>query len=297
MVDYRLYSLIKVVENGSYVKAARELSLSQPAVSQHIRQLEETLGVKIFEHAHNRITLTAEGEIVVKYARRMIALSNNLKTALKDEREQIRSLTIGITHTAESSSIIEALAACLNSYPDMNIKILTFTTDNLYKSLKNYELDFAFVEGKTNDPSLSYIMLDTDCLVLAVPPDHRLASQSMVSISQLKAEKLILRLPHSNTRVLFEAALESNGLNIGDFNVIMEIDSIATIRDLICHSFGVSVLAKSACVSEVKRGKLAVLSIENLSMMREINVVSLKDFEHPEILREIVKKYNDMQRR
>ena len=111
MVDYRLYSLIKVVENGSYVKAARELSLSQPAVSQHIRQLEESLGVVIFEYAHNRISLTAEGEIVVKYARRMIALSNNLKTALKDEREQIRSLTIGITHTAESSSIIEALAA------------------------------------------------------------------------------------------------------------------------------------------------------------------------------------------
>ena len=214
MVDYRLYSLIKVVENGSYVKAARELSLSQPAVSQHIRQLEESLGVVIFEHAYNRISLTAEGEIVVKYARRMIALSNNLKTALKDEREQIRSLTIGITHTAESSSIIEALAAYINNYPDINIKILTFTTDNLYKSLKNYELDFAFVEGKTNDSSLSYMMLDTDCLVLAVPPDHRLASQSMVSISQLKAERLILRLPHSNTRVLFEAALESNGLSI-----------------------------------------------------------------------------------
>ena len=153
------------------------------------------------------------------------------------------------------------------------------------------------MEGKTADPALSYTMLDTDCLVLAVPPDHRLASQSMVSISQLKAERLILRLPHSNTRVLFEAALESNGLSIEDFNVIMEIDSIATIRDLICHGFGVSVLAKSACLNEVKRGKLAVLSIENLSMMREINIVSLKDFEHPEILNEIVKKYNDMQRR
>lgn len=297
MVDPRLYSLIKVVDTGNYTKAAEQLALSQPAVSQHIRQLEEMLGVKIFGRAHNRILLTAEGEIVVKYARRLIAISNNLNMALKNKREQIRSLRIGITHTAESSFIIQALAAYISDYPDLNIKILTLTTDNLYLSLKNYELDFAFVEGKINDRSLSFIMLDTDCMVLAVPPDHKLAAQSMVTISQLKEEKLILRLPNSNTRVLFESALESIGLNLSDFNVSMEIDSIATIKDLIRHGFGVSILAKSTCVNEVKEGKLVMLSVENLSMIRETNIVCLKDFEHPEILHGIVRKYNEMQRR
>ena len=231
MVDARLTSLIKIVETGSYTRAAAELSLSQPAVSQHIRQLEDQLGVKLFEHAHNKTTLTAEGEIVVKYARRMAALSHNMRQALKNEREKIRSLTIGITHTAESSTIIEALAAYFNDFEGMNIKVLTFTTDNLYTSLNNYELDFAFVEGKTKDPSLGYMMLDTDSLVLAVPPGHRLASQSMLTIDQLKAERLILRLPNSNTRNLFEAALRSRGLSLDEFNISMEIDSIATIKE------------------------------------------------------------------
>lgn len=297
MVDTRLNSLIKIVETGSYTKAAEQLSLSQPAVSQHIRQLEELLGVKIFEYAHNRLSLTAEGELVVKYARRMIALYGNLRQALKNEREQIRSLTVGITHTAESSMIIEALAAYISAFGGLNMKILTNTTDKLYASLKNYELDFAFVEGKTNDPSLSYMMLDTDCLVLAVPPNHRLASRSMVTISQLQKERLILRLPNSHTRDLFEASLESQGLRLEDFNVTMEIDSIATIKDLILHGFGVSVLAKSACINEVKNGKLAVLSVENLSMMREINIVCQKTFEHQELLHGIVKKYNEIQKR
>ena len=296
MVDYRLYSLIKVVENGSYVKAARQLALSQPAVSQHIRQIEETLGVRIFEHAHNRISLTKEGELVVRYARRMIALSDRLKTSLKDERKKIRSLTVGMTHSAESNFIIEALAAYTAASPDLKMKILTFTMDNLYTSLKNYELDFAFVEGKTSDPSLSYTMLDTDCLVLAVPTGHKLAARSTVTIAQLKAEKLILRLPQSNNRVLFEAALESNGFRLSDFNVTMEVDCIPTILDLVCHGFGVSVLAKSACMNEVKNGKLAILSVENLSMVREINLVCLKDYEHPELLRGIVKQYNEMQK-
>ena len=297
MVDTRLCSLIKIVETGSYTKAAAKLGLSQPAVSQHIRQLEETLGVKIFEHAHKKFQLTPEGEIVVNYARRMVALSNNMELALKNEREKIRSLTLGITHSAESSAILEALAAYFDDRDGMNLKVITSTKDNLYSMLKNYELDFAFVEGKTNDPSLRYMMLDTDCLVLAVPPEHRLARQSMITINQLKQEKLILRLPNSNTRSLFTASLESQNLSIDDFNVAMEIDSIASIKDLIYRGFGVSVLAKSACMDELKKGRLAALTIENLSMIREINIVYPKDYEHTDLLHGIVSKYNEVQRR
>ena len=111
----------------------------------------------------------------------------------------------------------------------------------------------------------------------------------MVTISQLKQEKLILRLPNSNTRTLFEASLESHGLRLDEFNVVMEIDSIATIRQLIRHGFGVSVLAKSACINEVKKGLLAILTIESLSMIREISLVYRKDFEHPELLNGIIK--------
>lgn len=297
MVDYRLLSLLKIVETGSFTKASSQLGLSQPAVSQHIRQLEEYWHVKIFEHAHNRFSLTPEGELIVRYAQRMAALSNNLKQALKNEKEQIHSLTIGITHTAESSAIIEALAAYTNNLDRLNLKILTNTTDNLYTMLRSFELDFAFVEGKIADPAFRYLMLDTDCLVLAVPPTHRLAKQSTISINQLKEERLILRLPNSNTRNLFSASLETQGLSIDDFNVAMEIDSIASIKDLIRRGFGVSILARSACMDEIRKEKLVVLSVENLSMMREINIVYLKGYEHLDFLNGIVKQYNEMQRK
>ena len=294
MVDNRLYSLLKVVELGSYTKAAEQLSLSQPAVSQHIRQLEDSLNVKIFEHAHNKFRLTSEGEIVVKYARQMIALENNLEQALKNERGRTRSLTIGITHTAESSAIIEALVACTNRYEGLNLRILTNTADQLYAMLKNYELDFAFIEGRSSDPDLGYLMLDTDCLVLAVAPDHPLAQKSMITIDQLKKEKLLLRLPNSNTRKLFEATLKSQNLAIEDFNITLEIDSVASIKDLVRRGFGVSVLARSAWLDEQRKKKLCLLTIENLSMVRETNIVYRKSFEHTELLRGIVEMYNEM---
>ena len=226
----------------------------------------------------------------------MIALYRNMEQTLKNEREQLRSLTIGITHTAESSAIIEALAAYTNKYENLNLRILTNTADQLSTMLKNYELDFAFIEGKSSDPSLCYMMLDTDCLVLAVAPEHGLAGQSMVTVSQLMKERLILRLPNSNTRNLFEASLESQNLNINDFNITLEIDSIASIKDLVRRGFGVSVLARSACLDEQRKKKLALLTIENLSMVRETNIVYRKDYEHPELLQGIVKQYNEMQR-
>lgn len=296
MIDTKYYSLLKVVETGSYTKAAKALSLSQPAVSQHIRLLETEFGIRIFERSRNQSRLTKEGKILVKYVRKMVALQDHLERDLKNERNKITSLTIGVTHTAESNAIVEALAAYVSMNDGMNIKIVTDSIDNLYHMLKNYELDFALVEGRINDASFHYILLDTDCLVLAVSPQHKLASQDTITISDLKKEKLILRLPNSNTRNLFAASLESQDLSIDDFNVILEIDNIATIKDLIRRDFGVSVLAKSACMDELKKKKIYALSIENLSMIREVNLVYTKDFEHPELLQEIARKYNEMRK-
>ena len=115
----------------------------------------------------------------------------------------------------------------------------------------------------------------------------------MVTLNDLKKEKMILRLPNSGTRNLFVSHLESNGMSIDDFNVILEVDNIATIKDLIRREFGVSILPKSACLDELKKGKISLLPVENLSMTREINLVYHMDFGHARILHDIFKTYNE----
>ena len=296
MMDTKLLSRLRVTETGSYTRAAESLSLTQPAVSQHIRQLEAEYGFKLLERSHNKFCLTPKGELLVKYARRIQAMYARMEQAMRSDREELRALTIGITHTAESSAIIEALAVYVQQFDDLSLKIITNTSDNLYGMLKNYELDFAFVEGRYDDDSLRYLTLDTDRLVLVVPPDHALAEAVTVSVNQLKKERLILRLPNSNTRNLFSASLESQNLSVADFNVIMEIDSVATIKDLVRRGFGVSVLAHSACLEELRKGELAALTVEGLSMMRQIHLVCRRDYEYGELLDGIAKQYNLMQR-
>lgn len=296
MIDPKLTTLLKVNETGSFSRAAEQLSLTQPAVSQHIRQLEKDLGVKLFNRSEGGMKLTAEGEIAVKYAKRILALYMGLKQTLEDEKSHMTRLSVGVTHTSESNLITEVLAKYCNMRSGMRLTIFTDAINNLYSKLQTYELDLAIVEGKITDPGYSSILLDTDYLVLAVSPNSPLAKKSMVTLDELKREKMILRLPNSGTRNLFVSHLESNNVSIDEFNVILEVDNIATIKDLIRRDFGVSILARSACMDEVRKGKLIVLPVENLSMVREINMVYHKDFAHVDILQDIARMYYEIAR-
>ncbi len=293
MLDNRVYTLLKVCECGSFVAASEKLNITQPAVSQHIRSLEEELGIKIFERSRSGIVLTKQGEIAVDAAKKLAAIYAGLRDTLASGAALTGNLTVGVTHTAESNPISEALARYCAPNPGTKIKMITDTISDLYSKLKTYEIDLAIVEGRIRDPAIKYLLMDTDYLVLAVATDHPLARKSMVTLEELKKERMILRLPSSGTRNLFEAHLESNNMAISDFNVVLEVDNIATIKDLIRRNFGVSVMARSACLDELKKGKIATLPVENLSMMREINIAYLADFSRLDLLRDIVNSYNE----
>jgi len=292
MIDIRLYTLLAVVEFNNYTRAAEHLSLTQPAVTQHIKQLEKELNIKIFYRVGKEIKPTNEGNVVIQYARRNIALYERMKQSILDEQHHVRRLTVGITHTAESNAVAEVLGRYSSKNPGTTITIISGSINNLYNMLQNYEIDLAVVEGRFQDANINSLLLDTDALILVVSNNNPLARKSMVTINELKKQPLILRRPSSGTRNLFTAHLESINMSLDDFNVILEVDNIATIKDLIRRDIGVSILARSVCLDELKKGKITVLPIENLSMIREINILYHRDFKHVDILESIMKEYN-----
>ena len=294
VIDPKAISIVKIAEVGSFTKAADELCITQPAISQHVRIMESELGVKLFDRVHNEIRLTSNGRLVVKYLKRMISLSNNMLHAIEDEKTRITSVSVGITHTVESSTIIEAIARYASLNDGLSIKIIADSAENLHRMLKNFELDFLIIDGRIDDAGVNNVLLGSDSLVLVTSPSHSLANKNVVTVEELKKESLILRLPDSNTRQLFNKALRKQNISIDAFNVILEIDNIATIKDLVRQNMGVSVLAKSACMDEIRKGKLSVLNIENLSMIRETNIIYSRDFEHPEVIQGVIQTYNEM---
>ena len=291
MLDPKLDTLLLVAEKRNFTRAAQALSLTQPAVSHHISQLEEELGVRLFVRGNGDLMLTPEGETVLRYVRRMKALEKKMAEELQEAGRRLTRLRIGITHTAESSIVAEVLARYTNENPGISITIVTDNINNLYDMLENFELDLAVVEGRSTRPELSALMLDTDYLVCVLANTHPLSHSSMITLDEIRQEKLILRLPNSETRVRFESALAAIGESIADFQVILEVDNVATIKDLIRKNLGISILARSAFMDALRKGKLTALPIENLSMTRETNLVYHRDFAHKETLQDILALY------
>jgi len=297
MIDNKLETLIAVNELGSYTKAAQSLSLTQPAVSQHIKALEEELGIKIFNKTEAGLKPTSEGVIAIRYAKRIKALYQVEEQRIADSKKNMFSLIVGITHTAESSTVGEALANYAYETNGLRITIISDSINNLYEKLEDYQVDLIIVEGRNIDKRYSSLLLDTDSLVLAVGEGNPLSKKSMVTIAELEEEKMILRGANSGTRQLFEASLHSQGLSLDNLNIILEADNIGTIKELVVKNIGVSVLARSTCLDEEKDHKLVLLPIEGLAMIREVNLVYPKDFGHTEILDGIVRAYKETTRK
>ena len=127
---------------------------------------------------------------------------------------------------------------------------------------------------------------------MIVDNDNPLSKKKIVSINELKKEKLILRLPNSDSRIRFEAALKNFNIDINDFNITLELDSISVIKNLVSDNYGVSIIAKSSCLEDIKKGYFKMINVENLSMVREINLIYHQDFEHLDFINELIELYH-----
>ena len=162
MLGSKMNTFLMVSEYLNFTKAAENLNMTQPAVSQQIKLLEEEVGVKLFIRNKNGLILTQQGEIVLKYARRQKALYEKMLMSLQNLEKSIGVLRIGITHTSESNITASALAKFSIENNGSRIILTTDTIKNLYDKLENYELDLAIVDGAENNHKFSSMLLDTD---------------------------------------------------------------------------------------------------------------------------------------
>lgn len=293
LIDDKLETFVAVCDTKSFTKAAEILSLTQPAVSQHIKRLEEELNTTLFLRKKGELLLSDEGEIVLTYAKRMIALCDKMRDKVKNAKSRVNRIRIGITHTQESGLLMDVLSKIALGDDSLQITFITDNIKNLYDMLENFEIDMAVIEGKPTNPSFNFVVINTDSLMCIVSSQNALAKKSTVTLAELKKEHLILRLPTSSTRERFASVLDGIGESIDNFDVTIEVDSIATIRNLVKKDFGVSVLARSSCAHELSKGTLVALPIENLSMIRETTIVYHKTFTHTEIVDRIARNYNE----
>ncbi|HPK29131.1 MAG: HTH-type transcriptional regulator CysL [Tenericutes bacterium ADurb.Bin024] len=288
MIDDKLKTLIILAKVKNYTQTAELCNLSQPAVTQHIKALESRYGIEIFRRNGRNLTLTYEGKSLVDSAKKLIALERNIQKEIKKQKGQPKKLDIGITLTAGGYFIPEIMEVFKDKYPNLRFNFHTDIAENILERMRLNELDFAIIDGTSQTDEFNIELLFRDELIIIGPKDHRLADKKNVSIEELKKEKFILRHEKANTRLAFEKYLSNHFDNINNFDVILEIDNTAMIKQLIIAGHGLSVMSKAICEINMQVGTLKQIDLRDFHLERGIYLVYPKELENSEIIDSIL---------
>lgn len=261
-----------VARHLSYSRAAAELHLTQPAVSMQVRALEGLAGLPLLEQIGRRTFLTDAGREVLARTRavaREIATADEALRAMLGTTEG--SLTLALVSTAKYLAP-PLLAGFLKAHPRVTLKLAVDNREAVLAQLAANEVDFAIMGRPQPGVGLEAAPFARHPHVMIAAPTHPLASRRRVPLARVAAETFIMREPGSGTRGLLERLFAQHGLTI---NVSMEMASNETIKQAVQAELGVSFLSLDTVGLELAAGRLAVLDVVGLPIVRDWHVVHL----------------------
>ncbi|MBE3562235.1 MAG: LysR family transcriptional regulator [Hydrogenibacillus schlegelii] len=267
----RLNIFRTVVRHMNFSRAAEELYLSQPAVSQHIRQLEEYFGVKLFEQAGKQLVLTEAGAYLKDAADRLFRQLEEVQQTIKDIRtNRVGTLTITADTSAGAYVVPPFLGLFHREHPQVALKLEVANRSAVLQRLFRAETDLAVMGYPKQSPYLEAEPFLDNRLVVIAPADHPLAGERNIPLRRLEKEPFLLRERGSGTRSTTERFFQENGVFP---NVRMELGSIAAIKEAVAAGIGISVVSEVAIRLERRVGLIAVLDVEGFPIVRQWYVV------------------------
>lgn len=271
---HRLWIFLQVIECGGFSAAAAKLYLSQPSVSNQVRQLETSLGATLVDRSGGSATPSAEGEVLAEYARRLFLLADEAVIAVRQVQGLGRGkLHIGGTSTVGTYLLPGLLARFHADHPDIDCGLFVGNADQVTERLLEGEIALAVLAGEPASASLRYQPILTDQPVVVALPGHRLAG-GPVTPADLAEEHFIQREKGSSTRRLQDTALAAWGLS--DIATI-EMWGTETVKQAVQSGLGITLLSEHTVVREIAEGRLTVLAVDPPPAPRTIVAAHRKD--------------------
>ena len=261
----------------SFSRTAEALSLTQPTVSGHMKNLETELGVRLLDRLGRGVLATQEGEVLFRYGQKLLTLRDQA-------RQEIDSLSGGVSgllkvggSTIPGAYILPShIGAFKKKYPACSIQLIIDDTAKVTRAVLDGELDIGVVGARSLDPHLESHAFLKDELVVAVPPGHAWARKRVIAADELKKEPFILREQGSGTRRIMEDKLAKAGISIGDLDVVAVMGSSDAVRQAVKAGLGVSVISVRALQEELRSGHLFAVRLKGLQIERSFYVILLK---------------------
>lgn len=270
---HHLRTFAVVVRTGRVGIAARDLGVTQPAVSRSIRELEAQLGIRLLERRADGVVPTAAGRELYDHASAISALEREAEEAMG----AVRGLDRGTLHVAASTTIAtyvlpRVIGLFKRAHPGIEFRLSAVHTRILVPMVRHYLVDLAFAEAPVSDRRLNVRRWIMDEMVLITAPDHpfarRLGEGDTILPSDLEGELLVLREPESGTRDLVLRGLAAAGVIPTH---TMAVDGTEVIKHLVAEGLGVAIVSHFAVADQVALGRLVVVPVAGLRITRPFN--------------------------
>lgn len=266
---WQLYIFVSVVENKSFSKASKAINLSQPTVSNHIKELEDYFQCRLLDRLGKITEPTKAGVILYRYSKELLALRDQAESAMYNFLGKTKgNLFIGGSTIPSGYIIPKLLGPFSKQFPDINLELTAGDTLQIIQEIKKGKIEIGIVGAKTNDPLIKQERLVADEMKLIVPLNHKWADKTSIDCSKLFEEKFIAREKGSGTWQSILKSMDNAGFNSQKLNIRVTMGNTISVIQGILNHVGVSILSTIAVQDDINTGRLKALSVTGLDLNR-----------------------------
>ncbi|HEY5893649.1 MAG TPA: LysR family transcriptional regulator [Chthoniobacterales bacterium] len=274
IVDYRLSVFQAVAEHLSFTKASRVLHLSQPAVTQHIKVLEDEVGQPLFHRGSRGVTMTGAGALLLEHARHVARLDEEVLQRIRGKKGVISGkLSLGGTSTISQYLLPNWLVQSRRTWPDLRLKVKTGNTEEIIEAALERKLDMGLIEGRCTRVGLRTECFLDDEIICVASARNPLAQGRPLSVAALKQQTWIFREKGSGTRDIVEVALKRHGIDPRQLNIDLELSSSEAIKAVVASGYGLTFLSRFVVERELAQGRLLSLPVRGLTITRQFHFI------------------------
>lgn len=259
--------------NYNTTKAAEMMNMSQPAVSLALKELEQYYGIVLFDRIGRRLQITPAGENLLQYALRITAQFDDMEREMRNW-DFVGLLRVGASITIGSQLLPGYVKAFYHRHPGTELQVIVAPSDRLERDLINNKLDFALVEGISDNPVMSTEEYMEDHLSIIASPKEGFRQGQRLSIAQFGQQRFLLREHGSGTREAFDKATERAGLTV---KPMWEATSTTALVNAVINGLGIAVLPYRMIQGPLERGLVVTVGVEGLDLTRKFYIICHKD--------------------
>ena len=292
MIAYHYRVFMEVAGHLSFSKAAETLFISQPAISKHIKKLEEEIGLALFERKGNTISLTPPGAKLLEYMHQAKSLEQQIESDVQIIKDQFKArgeLKIGASTTISLYVLPKILSQFHRKFANVQLLLLNRNSENILQALVSKEIDLAIIEAHHKINAVRYQPFMND-EIIPVCASHSPYAVRPLDLEQLRSIPIAIRERGSGTLAVFAQELEKHNIKLGSLNIIARLGGTEALKNFLLEDKAIGFLSRLAVKKELASGSLREVSINSLKITRTFNFLLRKGAESTGIIKSFIKE-------